>query len=457
MTQAAAPRSFRTFTIIWIGQLFSLTGSGLTGFALGVWVLQRTGSVTQFALISLSTALPGILFAPLAGALVDRWDRRMAMIVSDIGAGLCTLAMALLLSAGRLEVWHIYIAVAISSSLGALQWPAYSAATTQLVPKAQFGRASGMVQLGQAVSQIISPILAGALVVTIGVQGVMLIDVGTLLFALVTLLVVRISRPAQTEEGQAARGSIWREAAYGWTYIAARPGLLGLLLFFAASNLSSSMVGVLFTPLVLSFATPDVLGTLMSVGGAGLLVGSLLMSAWGGPRRRVYGVLGPAVLSGAVLFLAGAPPNVTLLAVAAFFYFLGIPIMNGCSQAIWLSKTAPDVQGRVFSVRRMIAWSSTPIAYLLAGPLADRVFEPLLADGGRLADSVGRVTGTGPGRGIGLIFVLMGGFTIAAAAAGFLYPRVRRLEAEVPDAVADHPSPAPVRVPDNPPPSASRM
>ncbi|HHX65564.1 MAG TPA: MFS transporter, partial [Chloroflexi bacterium] len=168
------------------------------------------------------------------------------------------------------------------------------------------------------------------------------------------------------------------------------------------------------------------------------------MSAWGGPRRRVYGIFVPAMLSGVVLLVAGLPPDVTVLSVATFIYFTRIPIMNGCSQAIWLSKTAPDVQGRVFAVRRMIGWSAIPVAYLLAGPLADRVFEPLLADGGRLAGSVGRIIGTGPGRGIGLIFILLGIFSIAVALVGLLHPRVRRVEIEVPDAVVDHPSPTPV-------------
>jgi DHA3 family macrolide efflux protein-like MFS transporter len=443
VTRRIGPQGFTAFLLIWVGQSVSLVGSSLTGFALGVWVYQRAGSVTQFALISLFTALPGIVFSPVAGALVDRWDRRRAMMLSDFGAGLCTLGVALLLLTTRLEVWHIYVAMALSSTFSAFQWPAYSAATARLVPKEHLGRSSGMVQLSEAVAQILSPVLAGVLMGVIGIHGIILIDVATFLFALGTLLAVRVPRPETTSEGKAGKGSLLHEAAFGWTYIRARPGLLGLLFFFAATNFSSGIIGVLFTPLVLSFATVDVLGLLMSAGGLGFLAGSLTMSAWGGPRRRIHGILGASVLSGVVLFAAGMPPRVWVLGAAAFLYFFGLPIINGCSQAIWLSKTAPDVQGRVFATRRMIAWASLPLAYVVAGPLADRVFEPLLAEGGRLAGSVGRIIGVGAGRGVALIFIVLGGMILLAVLAAYLHPRVRHVDTELPDfAGSSAPSPS---------------
>jgi MFS family permease len=440
--QSAPPRGFRTFLLIWLGQLLSLVGSGLTGFALGVWVFRTTGSVTKFALISLATALPGILFSPIAGALVDRWDRRKAMILSDIGAGVCTLSMALLLMADRLEVWHIYIAMGISSTFSAFQWPAYSAATTLLVPKEHLGRASGMVQTGEAAAQIISPVLAGVLMTAIGVQGVMLIDVATLLFALATLFVVHIPRPAVTAEGEAGKGSLLREAAYGWTYIRARPGLFGLLLFFAVINFSNGIIQVLFTPLVLSFTTAQTLGLLLSIGGLGILGGSLLMSVWGGPKRRIYGILSANLLAGLAMYLIGFPPRPWILGTAAFIVLSCTPIANGCSQAIWQVKTTPDVQGRVFATRRMIAWASLPGAYLAAGPLADRVFEPLMAEGGALAGSVGRIIGVGMGRGIALLYIVLGTLSVLAVVAAYSYPRLRRVELELPDAVFEAPEAA---------------
>ena len=437
ITIKTASPGFKTFLIVWFGQLVSLTGSGLTGFALGVWVFLTTGSVTKFALISLATALPAILFSPIAGALVDRWDRRVAMMVSDTGSGICSLLIALLLFAGRLEVWHIYILMGISSTFSAFQWPAFSAATTLLVPKEQYGRASGMSQMAEAVGMILSPMIAGALVGLIQVQGVILIDFATFLFAMTTLLFVRIPRPQVSAERKAKGESLWQDVTYGWKYITARPGLLGLLLYFAVGNFFFSLAEVLFTPLVLSFSTTAVLGVLMSIVGIGMLAGSLVMSAWGGPKKRINLILLLTGVQGLMLTAFAPRPLVVLYGVAIFVVFFSTPIINGCSQAIWMSKIAPDVQGRVFSTRRMIAWSVMPLSYLMAGPLADRVFEPLMAVNGPLAGNIGQMIGTGSGRGIALLFIVLSVLTLVTALAGISYRPLRTLEVDLPDVIAE--------------------
>ncbi|MHB1317713.1 MAG: MFS transporter [Anaerolineae bacterium] len=435
---------FRAFLLIWFGQLVSLTGSGLTGFALGVWVYLTTGSTTLFALIQLVSTLPTIVIGPFAGALVDRWDRRHAMIISDAGAALCTLAIVLLLASGHLELWHLYILLGISASFASFQWPAYSAATTLMVPKEQYGRAAGMVQLAEGVAQIVAPVTAGVLVGTILVQGVMTIDLATFAVAVLTLMLVRVPRPAPAEATAEQRSGLLAEAAYGWRYIRTRQGLFGLLAFFAAINFCTSMVTLLFTPLVLGFATPAVLGLLTSVAGVGFLAGSVLMSAWGGPRRRMAGIYAGEILIGVVLVILGLTLNPVLLGTCAFFGFAAMPLINGSSQAIWQVKTAPEVQGRVFSFRRVISYSAIPLAYLLAGPLADRVFNPLLAEGGAWAGSLGRLIGVGPGRGIGALFIVLGAVTLVATACALAYRPLRRVEDELPDAIVAAAKPVPI-------------
>ena len=431
---------FRTFLLIWFGQLISLTGTGLTGFALGVWVYQRTGSVTQYSLIALFTTLPGILFSPLAGVLVDRWDRRWAMFIADAGAAVCTLTMCVLLYFGRLEVWEIYIIMALSATVTAFQWPAYSAATTLLVPKQHLARASGMVQIADGVAQIGAPALAGVMMGIFPIFWILLVDFLTYLFALFTLLITRFPRPEASLESKAAEGSLLRHAAYGWTFIVARPGLVGLLLYFAAINFATGFAGVLFTPLVLSVTTAAVLGLIWSTGGVGFLVGSLVMSLWGGPKKRIPGILGAGLLEGVMLLAIGLPPRVAILATGAFFFFLAEPVIGACSQATWQVKTPPELQGRVFALRRVIAWSALPLSYLLAGPLADHVFTPLLVEGGPLAGSLGRLIGVGPGRGIALFFIVTGLLVIAATAVGFFYRPLRHLQEELPDVVKERPA-----------------
>lgn len=437
MIARSKPRGMRTFFVIWSGQLVSTLGSGLTSFALGVWIYERTGSTTLFALNMLAFVLPNLLVSPFAGALVDRWDRRRVMILSDTGAGLSTLAIVVLMTLGRLEVWHVILISAWNSAFTTFQWPAYSAATTLLVPKAQLGRAGGMVQIGEAMSQLISPALAGALFVTVGLQGVVLVDFVTYLFAVTTLLLVHVPSPELSQDGLEGRGSIWKEAIYGWRYIAARKGLFGLLMVFAAYNFFSGLFSPLIGPLILDMYSPEVFGYLGSIVGVGMLVGTLLMSAWGGPKRRIHGVLAFLMLGGFFSGLIGLTPYLPLMAAAGFGMMLVMPIIGGSSQAIWQSKVAPDVQGRVFSVRRMIAWSTMPLAYLIAGPLADYVFNPLLEVGGPLSNSLGLLMGVGPGRGTGLLFVVIGFCSLLVGLGGYLSPRVRNLEDELPDAVPD--------------------
>ncbi|MCX7041020.1 MAG: MFS transporter [Spirochaetes bacterium] len=435
MTRAFSFPGRRSFLLIWAGQMVSLLGSGLTSFALGVWIYQRTDSVMLLALNMFAYALPQVLLSPVAGALVDRWDRRVAMIVSDAGASLTALAVALLYFSGRLAPGNVYLCTAVMSGFVTLQWPAWSAATTLLVPKEHLGRASGMVQAVDAVATLAAPAFAGALYARIGVGILVLADAASYLIAiLVMVFFVRVPRPPRSAESRQASSSLWSEMRMGWSFIAVRPGLLGLLLFFTVDNFFSTMVTPLLQPMILDAWSPEVFGLVSSIMGLGMLAGTLVMSAWGGPRRRMYGLLGAGALGGLALAVAGLRPSIALIASAVFAYSFLMPTMAGCSQAIWQVKVPPDLQGRVFSVRRMIAWSATPVAFVVAGPLADQVFKPLLVEGGPLASSVGRVLGVGPGRGIGLQIIVLGILTAVASVLALFVRRIRRVELDLPDA-----------------------
>lgn len=425
-----------TFLIIWFGQLVSIIGSGLTQFAIGVYVYQVTGSATQLSLILLVATLPRLLVAPFAGALVDRWDRRWVMIVSDSVAALSTVFIWSLLAIGDLQVWHIAIAVTTGGIAGVFQFPAYMAATTLLVPKEHYGRASGLNQLAFAIGQIASPGLAGYMLITIQMQGIILIDFVTFVFAVITLWLVHIPCPPETAQGKAGRGALWREAAYGLVYLKERSGLLGLLVLFAFVNFALGYWGVLMTPLILSFSTAEVLGTIFSVGGIGTLIGSVVMSTWGGSKRKINSLLGSIFLSSVFLIVMGLRVDPIVIGAGAFGLFFLVPIAQASSNAIWQAKVAPDVQGRVFAIRGLIANSITPLTYLTVGPLADYVFEPMMKSDGVLAPSAGAIIGVGTGRGIGLIFVIIGLFIAFATAIGYAMPRIRHVEDELPDFMA---------------------
>jgi len=424
-----------TFILVAVGQIVSVTGSALTGFALGAWVYQETRSTTLFSLILLFTVLPSLLFAPLAGALVDRWDRRMVMIAADSGAAVCTGLLVLLIYSGWLEIWHIYVIMGVNSIFRALQVPAYTASVSLLVPRDQLGRANGIMQLEATSSYLLSPILAGWLLDKVGIVGVMWTDLATFLFAVSIVLAVRIPRPVVSKKDSAARNSLWKDMAVGWQFISARAGFLSLMVLFGLGNYANLMTDTLMPPMLLELSSPTVLGNVLSTGGLGMLVGTLLMSAWGGPKKRIYGVLIFKTLAGLAIMGVGLFQSIPLIALATFFYYLPFPLVNGSDQAIWQRKVPPEVQGRVFSIRRMLAHSMIPLAYLTAGPLSDKVFKPLLSLNGSLASSLGQFFGVGPSRGMGLLIFLMGLFIVVLTVMTALNPRVRNMEEELPDAV----------------------
>lgn len=441
-TPIAPQGTMRTFGITWAGQLLSLIGSGLTSFALGIEVYKRTGSITKLSLVTFFATVPFVVLSPIAGALVDRWNRRTALLLSDLGAGICSFFIWGLIAAGeagywKLETWHFYLPFALSSLFAAIRGPALAAATSQLVPKQHLGRANGMLELANGASQIIAPVLAGALVVRIGLQGVVLIDLTSYVFAVGSLLLVRFPSLPPSPQKTEGKPSLWQEVAYGWSFIRTRPGLLGLLVSSTLPNLLYGLVTVLITPLVLSFGSAETLGLILSLAGLGMLAGAITMSIWGGPKRLVRGVLGFQLMSGLVLLGGGLPASTLVVTLCAGLFLFTMPLMMGTAQSIWQRKVAQEVQGRVFAVRRMIAMAVSPVATLLSGPLADKVFEPWLAPGGALAGTVGRVVGTGPGRGIGFLFVVMGVLMAVNVLVTWLSPRVRNLEDELPDAVPD--------------------
>jgi MFS family permease len=426
----------RGFTVVWGGQVVSLLGSGMTWFALTIWAWELTGQATALALVAFFHFGPTVLLSPIAGALVDRWDRKLVMMLSDLAAGSMTVVVLILYTTGHLEIWHLYLTGAFAGAFEAFQFPAYSAAVTTMVPKEQYVRANGMLSLAESASGVFAPLAGGILLGVVGVSGVLTIDVVTFLVAIGALLVVRVPPPPSTESGQEGKGGLWHESIYGFRYILERPSLLGLQLVFLVTNLTASFGFAVLAPMILAQTGNNqvTLGGIQSVMGIGGVVGGLLLSVWGGPKRRIHGVLLGMVLSsllGELLLGLGNGP--LIWGIGAFFASFFIPIVNGSNQAIWQAKVAPDVQGRVFAARRLIAQLSWPLATLLAGPMADFVFEPAMATGGAMSDAFGGLVGTGSGAGMSLMFVTTGVLGVVVGLAGYLVPAIRNAEELLPD------------------------
>lgn len=425
------------FTIVWLGQIISVLASGMTTFAFTIYMYQQTKSATAMGLVQVSYITPFLIMSPIAGVMVDRYNRKLMMMVSDIGGGLASLIALVLFATGHLQFWHIYLISAVKGIGTTFQWPAYSAAISIMIPKEQYVRANGMMSLVEAGPGVVSPLLAGALLPFIGTSGILVFDVLTFAIAIAALAVVFIPQPKQTMEGKESQGSFLKEAAFGFRYIFARPSLLGLQLVFFFGNLFAGIAFTVLPPMVLARTGQNsiALGSIESAGAIGGVVGGIAMSAWGGFKRRVHGVLVGwmfgSLFANILLSLGrGLSAWVPMMLIGE----LAVPLVNGSNQAIWQAKVAPDLQGRVFSARRLIAWFTNPISPIIGGLLSDFVLEPAMkVQTSGLSQIFGSLFGSGPGAGMSLLIFFCGFACMLVGISGYFVPAIREAESILPD------------------------
>lgn len=432
----AADTSLRTLYVLAATQTLSSLGSRISGLAIGIWVFQQSGQATPLALVAFFAALPMILGGGLAGALADRFDRRLVMVLADAGAALGTGLLLVSFLSGAFQLWHLYAIALFQAACGTLQGPAMQASISLLAGDAQRDRANAIVQLAGPTAGVVAPALAGLLYAIIGVTGAIAIDLATFVVAAFVVLRLRIPRPAATAAGRALAGSIWRQAFDGFRYLRARPVLLAFCLSFTAVNFVLSAAMVLITPYVLARSGSEAaLGLVLAALNAGTIAGGVLAAAIGRGRPRIHRMFGALIASCAVLALAGMAREAWGVGLCMFLYAAGLPFMNVPFMSIMQAKTAPDVQGRVFAAIGQMAGLMMPLAYLVAGPLADRVFEPAIADAGwRLAAPF---VGAEPGAGMGLMLVLSGVISLIISLAVYANSRIRRIETALPDYVPE--------------------
>ncbi len=420
------------------GQAVSLIATGMTNFALTIWVWEQTGQATNLAIMAACSFGPMVALTPLAGALVDRWDRKLAMMLSDLGAALSTVMILVLVQADQLSLPALYLLGALAGSFQALQMPAYGAAVTMMVAKKHYARASSFLEVARFTGMVASPLLAGLLLGRIGLRNILIIDLISFGLAFGSLMLVHVPPPPSRESREAGEdqgeGAWW--TIFGWRYIRDRPSLFGLLLTFSAFNFALILTMVVLFPMILARSGNDevVLGIVQSALGLGGIAGAVLMVIWGGPRRRIHGVFGGMIFLGLTVALIGLGHGTLAWSVAGFLCAASVPVLSGSSQAIWQAKVEPDLQGRVFACRRLVSQGTIPIGFLAGGPIADRIVEPALMPGGALAATAGQVVGVGPGSGYALIIVIAG---LLAAGVAVVASGVRVIR-EVEDLLPDH-------------------
>lgn len=365
------------FFSVWMGQAFSLLGSALVQFALVWWLTESTGSATVLAMATLIAVLPSVFLSPFTGALVDRWNRRTVMMAADGLIALATVGLAVIFLSGVERVWMIYAVMFIRSAGGGFHWAAMQASTSLMVPDKHLSRVAGLNQSLRGGVNIVGPPLGALLLALVPLQGILAIDVGTAVLAILPLLFVDVPQPqsAPRNGGSIPEVSILEDVRQGFRYVRGWPGLFVVLLMASVVNLLLTPATSLMPILVTDHFGGEALelGWLESAWGGGVVAGGLILSAWGGFRRRILtSLMGLTGIGLGFLLVGLVPPSAFLVAVGGMF-LAGVmnPVTNGPLFSIIQSSVDPAMQGRVFALVQSMAAAATPLGMLIAGPVAD--------------------------------------------------------------------------------------
>lgn len=415
----------KKFLLLWSGQLISVIGSGLTSFGLGIYVFEQTGKASAMALVTLLAFMPSLLLSPVAGVLVDRYDRRLLMVLGDGLSAIGLIFILICMLSGEAQLWQICVGVTISSIFSSLLAPAYKATVTDLLTEEEYTRASGFVQVAGSAKYLISPILAGFLLTVSDIKLLLVIDICTLFVTVTTTLAVRKGLVSKNYE---QTKSFIREFKDGWGAISENRGVLVLVIMSSVMTFFLGFIQTLSMPMILAFSDSVVVGTLKTLVATGMLVSSVLIGIF--PIKKGFmKVLSIALFcEGIFMAIFGFRENIVLLGISGFLFFAMMPFANTSLDFLVRTNIDNSVQGRAWSLIGFISQLGFVAAYALSGVLADYVFTPLLVDGGVLADSVGKIIGTGSGRGTGLLIIIAGILLCVTSVILYNLKSVKKLE-----------------------------
>jgi MFS family permease len=426
--ERSSQERFRHFVIIASFQILSGFGSALTSFALGVWAYQTFDSFTVYGLIFFAAYMSVFAAAPVAGNYVDRWDKKKVLLYSSIGSALVTLLIAILIWLETLQIWHIFCLVFINGCLMAFTRPAIIAVIKILIDTADLDRANGIAAAGMGLTSLTAPIVASSIMLNFGITAIFAIDLISFVVGIISLLALRLPMTKLAPPEPVIEG-----IKFAWRYLKEKSHLLWLIGFYSVLNFFSGIAIVLLQPLVLSLTDAQGLGIVMSIGGVGHVVGAAIMGIWGGPKQKIYAIYFSGLFMSLVMLLTPISTNLWVLALGAFAFSVAIPIFNTANVVIIQLKVETSLLGRVNGLGTIISGFCLPLGYLAGGPIAETIFEPLMASPMESLSFLQDIYGTGKGRGVALLISTSSLILSLIVIAAMTIPKIRNIETELPD------------------------
>ncbi len=428
LEERSAEQRLKHFSFILFGQVVSLLGSALTSFSLGVWAFRELGSVSAYSSIFFATAMGAVLTLPFAGSVVDRKDKKTILITSSLVSAVVSACIAALYFSDLLEVWHIVVLSAINGIAMAFSKPAITASVKILVNASDLTRANGMIASAYGVVTLLAPSMAGFLLLKIELLGILLIDLCTFIIGLVILSFLKLPK-----HELAADESIFTSVRFAWYYLKQKDALLWLIGFYFILNLLCAAIIVLIQPLILTFADAQALGMILTIAGLGYLFGAIMIGLWKGKQKKIYIILGAALFMGFGMSILPISTNLYVIALGAFMVSTGLPISLACNQAIIQQKVDSQYIGRVDGLGMLFINLAMPIGFLVAGPLAQYVFEPWMMESTTQNRWLVSIYGAGTGRGIALMVSSVALVLVMVVFLALMNSKIRRIETDLED------------------------
>lgn len=395
----------KNFYKLWLGELISNIGSGMTAFALSVYVYEKTGSVSYISLITLLSFMPSIILSPIGGLLADRYDRRLLMITGDLFSGLGLIYILWNIQAGEKSIVPIFLGITFSSIFTSLLEPSYRATLTDILDEENYAKASGLIQAAGSAKYLISPVIAGMILSVADIRVILLLDILTFI---TTCLMIFLVRKSMNSEMQNYKKDSFKGLLEGLFIIKENRGVYSLVIIMFFVCFFMGFIQILIRPMILALSSVKTAGMMESLCAAGLLIGSLWIGI-AGIKKNYSKILAVACFfCGIFMSMIGVNENLAIIGISTFLFFSTLPFMNSCADVLVRVSVPNELQGRVWGLISLITQMGTVAAYIISGIMADYIFEPMFNKNGLLVENIGIIIGTGKGRGIGFMLILSG-------------------------------------------------